>query len=637
MTRFLCIVVPLLVATGAFAESADLTVGGFSVRPFQLSFSVANHGPDAARNVVLTMDVPDELSITDAGFGSQKCDTTRRPVRCELGDLARGQSRFGTLDLIAPIADATWTVTLTASSATPDPNPANQIMSRTWSTTREAGMSVSVFPAFARADPGSLIRHTWSVCNEVPGSAFPDEVRVDFSVTNGVIEAIDAPPFACTIDGASATCVATGLTRPCRRDFTLAVRASSDRTGAATRVVARVSSSVPERDPSDDEDVASTPVHRWIAVTNTNDSGPGSLRDAFEQANELCSPGPCRIVFEIPPPVPAEGWFTITPETPLPELTAHRVRLEGSSQTEFTGHTNTKGPEIAIDGRLAGRGLKMLTGCEGVVEGLAIGNFAEDQGLWISTAGFNTPRCAGMLGVDQVEVSFNHIGVDPAGSVPWPNLRGLRADGMAGYVSANRIRFNRHAGVWMWRGRAHFANNWIEHNGAAGIFIGPEASMTTIGNRIADNAQMGVAIAAGAPSVDLRRNSMKNNRGLGIDWELDGVSPVDRDDRTGPGNAPVILYGYYDADSNRTIVAVSVRSAPRGFGSGWLNFYANESADGDGEQHLEQVSTTPNQLVLASLAGDHRGKWINVTWTRMFNPEYGSFQTSELSNTLKIE
>src|SRR5262249_3266732 len=144
------------------------------------------------------------------------------------------------------------------------------------------------------------------------------------------------------------------------------------------------SSNLPENRTDNDSAVGVTPVYRWITVSNTNDDGPGSLRDAINIANAgtNCTPGPCRIVFEIPAPVPPEGWFTITPVTPLPDIVADRVTLEGPRQTAFTGDTNPNGPEIAIDGHLAHRGLKMLASCENMVEGLAIGNFDEDQGLW---------------------------------------------------------------------------------------------------------------------------------------------------------------------------------------------------------------------------------------------------------------
>src|SRR6266446_1204730 len=64
---------------------------------------------------------------------------------------------------------------------------------------------------------------------------------------------------------------------------------------------------------------------RWFQVTNTNDAGPGSLRQAIDDANAGCttptfSPGPCGIEFVIDAPAPPTGWFTIQPLSPLPQI-----------------------------------------------------------------------------------------------------------------------------------------------------------------------------------------------------------------------------------------------------------------------------------------------------------------------------
>jgi hypothetical protein len=50
----------------------------------------------------------------------------------------------------------------------------------------------------------------------------------------------------------------------------------------------------------------------WYSVFNTNDDGPGSLRDAINQANQA----PGQIRFSIPGPAP----HRISPLTPLPKL-----------------------------------------------------------------------------------------------------------------------------------------------------------------------------------------------------------------------------------------------------------------------------------------------------------------------------
>ncbi len=62
-------------------------------------------------------------------------------------------------------------------------------------------------------------------------------------------------------------------------------------------------------------------------VTNTNDSGPGSLRQAILDANLATSAPPDTILFDIP----GTGPFTIAPLTPLPTLT-HATIINGYSQ-----------------------------------------------------------------------------------------------------------------------------------------------------------------------------------------------------------------------------------------------------------------------------------------------------------------
>ena len=277
------------------------------------------------------------------------------------------------------------------------------------------------------------------------------------------------------------------------------------------------------------------------------------------QANAHCTPGPCRIVFEIPPPVPAEGWFTITPVEPLPAITADRVSVEGLRQTAFTGDSNPLGPEVAIDGHLARRGLKIVSRCEAVIEGLALGNFDEDYGLSFN-AGAGCPEA---YRPDRRAVASNTIGVDPTGTTPWPNLRGLNLDGALATVSKNVVSHNQFSGIGMWSGSAHFEHNRIESNGASGIFLGPQVEhVRSWNNVIANQREMGVAAARSKATVEIRGNAMKNNGGLGIDWGLDGVSPVDADDRDGPSNAPVLLSATYDAAQNRTLITLSLKSTP---------------------------------------------------------------------------
>src|SRR5436853_4087488 len=81
-----------------------------------------------------------------------------------------------------------------------------------------------------------------------------------------------------------------------------------------------------------------------LIVTNTNDSGTGSLRQAILDANN--NPGLDTITFNIS----GTNVHTIAPSTPLPPIN-EPVIIDGTTQAGFT--TNNK-PVIEINGASAG-------------------------------------------------------------------------------------------------------------------------------------------------------------------------------------------------------------------------------------------------------------------------------------------
>ncbi len=79
-------------------------------------------------------------------------------------------------------------------------------------------------------------------------------------------------------------------------------------------------------------------------VTNTNDAGAGSLRQAVLDAN-AAGAGPHTIAFNVPGSA-LTGPFggkraLIALATPLPALTVAGVTIDGTTQTSFGGDTNT--------------------------------------------------------------------------------------------------------------------------------------------------------------------------------------------------------------------------------------------------------------------------------------------------------
>ena len=90
-----------------------------------------------------------------------------------------------------------------------------------------------------------------------------------------------------------------------------------------------------------------TALAKDFVVTNTEDSGPGTLRQAILDANE--HQGPDKIVFNIPTDdqgflaseLSGQPWsaFFIRLVNPLPKITDVLI-LDGKSQTQYSGNTN---------------------------------------------------------------------------------------------------------------------------------------------------------------------------------------------------------------------------------------------------------------------------------------------------------
>jgi flagellar hook assembly protein FlgD len=146
-------------------------------------------------------------------------------------------------------------------------------------------------------------------------------------------------------------------------------------------------------------------------VTNTNDTGPGSLRDAITQAN--ANPGPDLISFAIP----GAGPHVIAPLSPLPALTDQSgVTIDGLTQTGSDTGPNPPATlllQVVLDGQSAGNAHGLyVRSSDNVIRGLNIRNFAQD-GVRIE-------------GVAQWDISGNvvelcFIGTDEGGGLAQPN------------------------------------------------------------------------------------------------------------------------------------------------------------------------------------------------------------------------
>ena len=193
--------------------------------------------------------------------------------------------------------------------------------------------------------------------------------------------------------------------------------------------------------------------HR-LTATSTNDSGPGTLRQALLDAND--SPAPNLIAFNFPD----SGPHTINLLSALPAL-ADEIFIDGWSQPGFTGiptiELNGAGISPAADGLV-------ITGSNSTIRGLALYGFA--NAIRIEGAGNNV-------------IQGNYIGTDSTGSNPLGNsANGIVIHSSGNRIGgtldgeANRIVFSAENGLSVDGTRNGLRRNAIHSNGLLGIDLG---------------------------------------------------------------------------------------------------------------------------------------------------------------------
>jgi hypothetical protein len=338
--------------------------------------------------------------------------------------------------------------------------------------------------------------------------------------------------------------------------------------------------------------------YRLFVVTNTDDAGPGSLRQALLDAND--APGENLIQFTLP----GGGFKTIHVLSALPEVTSP-VIIDGWSQSG-----SNLPPVIALDGTATSNstdGLVIRSG-NSTVRGLAIYGFV--NAIRIDGGGTNV-------------IQGNFLGTDLTGT----NAPGDSSDGIFLNSPRNRIGGtdtgtgnlicgNVRNGITLATPNC-FSNlvqgNYIGlaldsvsalGNGVNGIFVTNQPLRNTIGgaaansaNQIKFNGASGVALDATAGSRNsILGNAIYRNGGLGIDLGGDGITPNDADDSdSGPNdlqNFP-ILSDARSVAGNTTIDGALTSLPNRSYRiEFFLNNVADPSGNGEGQIYLGSSSVT---------------------------------------------
>jgi len=214
-------------------------------------------------------------------------------------------------------------------------------------------------------------------------------------------------------------------------------------------------------------------------VTNTDDAGVGSLRQAILDANG--NSGPDNIKFNIP----GTGVQTITPLTQLPFITGPVV-IDGETQPGDSANTLANSDNavllIEINGAIVtnnGNGFVLQMGASGsIIRGLVIDN------------GWST---AVLVQTDNIAVEGCFLGTDPTGLIAKGNTQGVNAD-FGSSASATRVG-----------GTTPAARNVISGNGVFGVGVLIQSGTNSLvqGNFIGTDATGMNALSNGA-GVDVR-------------------------------------------------------------------------------------------------------------------------------------
>lgn len=200
-------------------------------------------------------------------------------------------------------------------------------------------------------------------------------------------------------------------------------------------------------------------------VTNTDDGGPGSMRQAILDAN--ADAGADAITFSI-----GSGVRTISPASRLPIIT-HAVTIDATTQPGFAGL-----PVIELNGGGRKSNGTIVQAGNSTVRGLAINRF--DPGITFSVRGGNI-------------IEGNLIGTDVTGTVAQGNSFGVFTIDSPG----NTIG-----------GTTAAARNVISGNSVDGVQISESSSSTTtetkvLGNFIGTNVAGTVAVGNGNVGVNI--------------------------------------------------------------------------------------------------------------------------------------
>jgi uncharacterized repeat protein (TIGR01451 family) len=496
---------------------ASVQVGGF----LTYTATVTNAGPATAQGVALTDTLPPGVTFVRATPNGAVTPPGGNQVVVNIGAIAANATAVVTLVVQVTAFNSPVRNTVTVTSTTPDTNPANNTANATTPIVPTADLAVQLAGSPGTVAPGGMIEYTAVATNLGPVSV-PDAVLTDVLPAGATLAATPQSSQG-TVVVAGGRVIASLGTLPVGGTATLLIDVLAPGSGPLVDQATVSSATVIDTNPANNTATVTTQVTQVpsFTVVNTLDDGPGSLRQAIENANNPAlrpaNGAPPTIDFKIPAsfltaPFAVAGVtpFVIPLKTPLPAVTLPVV-IDATTQPGFSGT-----PIVGIDGAnasagpqgLGANGLTILAG-RSEVKGLVITRFA-DQGIRLSGAGGDI-------------IDGDLIGTDAAGTAGLGNKgAGILIDATSASLigtpaSGNIISGNGVFGIAIQGARATsnvILNNRIGTdpagaapvpNGFGGVLIDAGAGANFVGlpiqapsNVISGNGSVGVQVSNGA-------------------------------------------------------------------------------------------------------------------------------------------
>jgi parallel beta-helix repeat protein len=312
-----------------------------------------------------------------------------------------------------------------------------------------------------------------------------------------------------------------------------------------------------------------------FTVTNTADTGPGSLRQSILSAN--ATPAADTILFNIP----GSGIHTIAPFSALPAIVSpvtidggtERIEISGASAPDGTDALRVTAGGTTIRSIAINRFRAAIFGGGGNAIIFQGGGGNAVYGCFIGTNYGGTAAVGnGAIAISIDESANNVIGTQSDPPPPGSRQGNVLAAGYIGvFVSGtgstgNLVRGNTIGGAGAFG------------NGSDGVIVTGGAGNSVVGNTITGNGGNGILVSGGATGTLVRGNAIRGSGGDGIQISRGSLNTIDRNRVFGSERNGILLFDQADENAVTGNHVGTDEAGAEGLGNGFNGILVS---DGD--------------------------------------------------------